>query len=80
LGFSSLGGEVGELGLKGADGIRSGISDLAAELKNPLRLTLEYGGQALRIWIKAHTQHTALGSPCGLELLGKGIWAGVHWD
>jgi len=68
-----LGGKVSELGLKGADGIRSSISDLTAEFKNPLRLTLKYSGQTLGIWIKAHAQHAALGSPRRLELLGKGI-------
>jgi hypothetical protein len=73
LSFSSLGGEVGKLGFKGAGGIRSGISDLAAELKNPLRLTLECTRQALGVWIKTYAQHAALGSPCRLELLGKGI-------
>jgi hypothetical protein len=73
LSFGSLGGKVGELGLKGAGGIRSSIGDLAAELKNPLRLTLKYSRQTLGIWIKAHAQHTALGSPRRLELLGKGI-------
>ena len=73
LSLSPLRCEISELGFEGADRICSSISDLAAKLIYSFRLTLESQGQALGIWIKPHTQHTALGSPYRLELLSEAI-------
>jgi hypothetical protein len=75
LTFSTLGGEVGKLGFKSAHHIGSGIGNIAAELKNAHGFAVQGSGHAFGVWIKANAQHTALRSPCRLELLGKGFLA-----
>jgi len=68
-----LGCKVRKLRLEGADQIGGRIRNFTTELKDALRFSLQGWGQALWVGVKANAQHAALGSPCRLELLVKGI-------
>ena len=73
LSLGPLGCKVGKLGFKATNEVCCSIGNFTTELKDSFRFALKGLGEALGIWVKTYAQHAALGSPCRLELLVKGI-------